>query len=311
MIEFFEKNIKGIGIIVTLWDFAHIIVVILSFITKMTIPENALRIMVLLLAIINIVACVLYYLCKCDLVLYESLANERPSLLIAIRMILNNSYSYNEIKIEKAILDVCIPSESLAEPYSKDDIYDFEFKWKLIGKNNSKKDLTRFYFRLSGNKAVDLNAIAFKATQIDRIDDLHAQNYDLHFDSTMVVQKQNFFILPLEFRKNIEADKKFEVEVSYTWPKCYNPQIDYLIIDGKNFSSIPLDEFEIHVLSDGKVIDDKYNIRLFRIEKRSPKINPSGLIKVFDYDSINKLYNSSVVKCESKYIYFVEMIHGT
>ena len=125
----------------------------------------------------------------------------------------------------------------------------------------------------------------------------------------MVVQKQNFFILPLEFKKGIDVNKNFEVDVSYTWPKCYNPKIDYLIIDGQNFSSKPLEEFEIHVQSDGKVIDDKYNIRLFRVVKQSPKANPSEIIKVFDYDSNNKLYNSSVIKCESNYIYFVEIIH--
>jgi hypothetical protein len=119
-------------------------------------------------------------------------------------------------------------------------------------------------------------------------------------------RKMKMFNLPLEFAEAIKSDDEFTVRAIYTWPKCYNALLDYLIIDTKSFSNI-LGKFSLTINIDNNIITKASHVRLFSCPRFPKEKTKLVGIKTLLPDEENKAFKSGIVKAEEDRIYIFEL----
>lgn len=263
----------------------------------------------------------MYKKIKSEMYLYETFANDRVSLFLAIKMMLNLKGNVNRTRINKVSLLVKIVNmpEEIGNLF--EERYDCQFMWQLEGKNTTKNKLDKIFFRLAADNSVSLDSLQFVAVQCQNTDhrdcmtnvendctEENCSKYVMRYNRNDAIQKSNFYLLPLEFRETLNQDENFRVRAKYTWPKCYNALVDYLIIDPYNFSS-EMKSFEVFMKIDNKIITEVTNARIYCILRNSfSKREIQGIETLTLYESHNEKYlKSSVLECNIKYIYFIEI----
>ncbi len=305
-----EKALFPVTCLLTISDTIFLFLTVYNYITDQShfgVIFNLLLIGVMLLIVFSCVLFYYYWNNKKTLSLFESLGNERASLFMVIKMILNKDHLTNEAQIDHAVLEVeVVNAKPNSDVYREN--YDMKFTWTLNGKNTTGKDLDKLYFRLAGDNTTNLNTINFKAIQILEEHKYSHTNHEMNYDKHASILKENFYILPLEFYKKLLPNEKFTLTVSYTWPKCYNALLDHLILAPFNFSKKPLDSFEVHVKIDDNIITKDAYVRLYRMIAQSTKLRTFEGIQTLDVvEKPFPHFTTPAVICEDKYLYFVEI----
>lgn len=268
--------------------------------------QSPLLIAIIIFQILEII--ILYFVIyemKCKLSLIESLENnDRASLISAIQMYLNKDKYNNAFQITRAVLYVSVVEKD--HNYEKDELCDLKFKWHLEGKATSSDKSGRLFFRLSTISAASFSSLNFEAKQIINKGGNMTSEMRLEPDNRQIQDKGNMFIIPLMFKSSLEKNDVFTVEVTYTCPSCFFQAQDWLIIAPFNFSSKPLERFEINILCDGKIITEKdYSVRLYKLLLKSHKLREFEDASSFEI--ANNVFTSGEVKVDQKYIYIAEI----
>ena len=313
-----EKFIYPISVLCLISDFIVLILNCLNYI-KFNLYACSIIIFVQFICI-TILFC-MYKKMKSDMYLYETFANDRTSLFLAIKLMLNLKGNINKTRINK--VELLIKIVNIPEQIGNllDERYDCLFVWELNGKNTTKSKLDKIFFRLAADNSVSLDSLHFTAIQcqdtghreclMDIQYDCMTENCSKHvmrYNRNDAILKNNFYLLPLEFREALKQDENFRIKVMYTWPKCYNALVDYLIIDPYNFSA-EMKEFEVLMKIDNKIITEATNARVCCILRNSSsKRKVLGIETLTLYEKNSERYlKSNPLKCDIKYIYFIEI----
>lgn len=260
-----------------------------------------------------------------DINLYNTLMNERSSLFSAIKLILNQKGNVNITNINIAHLTFSLIN--LQENAKNDPLehrYDAAFYWDLKGTNTTKSTLDKLYFRLAGDNFTKLDSLKFKAynckcnteeqcmsyTDYNFICDKKTEcnEYKMIPDKNYLIEKDNFFLVPLQFKKALYIDEDYHVKVYYQWKQCYNPLVDHLIFDAKNFST-DLKMFKTQIAIDGIVITRKTNVMLYSLSRNPSKMEKHtalGNLKLRRIDG-KEFWVSDNINVDKEKIYYVEI----
>lgn len=294
---------KFIDTVCVIVGFLQIVGFVWGYLTK---ADTTVLLLIVLVQLVEIIILFFFlYELRCKLSLIETLENNnRGNLISAIQMFLNKDKNANSFKITKATLDVSIAN---SDKWGENDLCDLNFKWKLECKNNTRKELDKLYFRLATVSATSLNNLNFQAYEIKNLGGGDNERSSMKLDSPHIDDKNNMFIIPLEFKKTKGRDEIFTVETTYTCPNCFIQKQDWLIIAPFNFSRHPLERFEINIQCDNKIITkDKYHVRLYKLLIKSPLHREIEGLSDFSI-SQNGSFTSGEATVDSKYIYIAEM----
>lgn len=313
-----EKFIYPISILCLISDFIGLVLNCLNYISfNLYIYTTIIFVQFICITILFI----MYKKMKSDMYLYETFANDRTSLFLAIKLLLNLKGNINKTRINKVSLFVKIVNIPEQIGNLLDERYDCQFVWELDGKNTTKSNLDKIFFRLAADNSVSLDSLHFTAIQcqdtshrecmMDIEYDCISENCSKHimrYNRNDAIQKNNFYLLPLEFREVLNQNDNFRIRAMYTWPKCYNALVDYLIIDPYNFSA-EMDEFEVLMKIDNKIITETTNARVCCIlRSSSSRRKVQGIETLTLYEKNGERYlKSNTLECDIKYIYFIEI----
>lgn len=229
---------------------------------------------------------------KKDVDVYEALLKYPIPLYGIINYIFNQKSSGLKFRNVDIHLDELSLNVELAGNISVNKNNDLKYSWTFVGKNNSQKDVGKFYLRIGGDSATPFEKININCVDCSvnmpncKFRDAEytcpikgecLKKYSTFFIKNEMHNSKTLYLLDINFIEKIRPYGDLKLKVLYTWPQCYNYTYDFILIDPNNFAK-SVDKIRITVTIDDLVIKSFSKIQLFSIDKISNEIENEGQV---------------------------------
>lgn len=221
-----------------------------------------------------------------------------------------NNYLNKDIKLECLSLDVKLVNEVMPNKHN-----DLQFFWVFDGINISEKTVDKLYLRIGGDSSSNYKDLGLKAMACiensrecakdcrDYIQEKCLKEYEMDIEDIKEYSSKTFHLLKISFTDPIKHLKKFRAKVQYTWPQCFNPHFDFLLIDPKNFAKT-IERLCIYIHIDDEVITKDSVIFLHSIYMQTSEHINEGK---FVYCENDKYFMREVTELSNEKMYYVKI----
>ncbi len=244
---------------------------------------------------------------------YEGLLNSSYPLYGIANYISKNTkkqYCNMDIHLERLFLDVKLVNDVVPLRHN-----DMQIVWELTGVNISEKDIDKLYMRIGGDSSTayeNLNIKAVACLENARYckqkcnDDIKLdclKDYEMNVEDIQEYSTKTFHLLEMEFTSPVKPAKMFKTKVKYTWPQCFNPYVDVLLIDPNNYAR-SIEKLNVRIHTDGKIITRDTAVFMHSIYMETNEYINEGK---FMYLEEEKCFVCEIEQTNNKKIYYVKI----